>query len=99
MKLDLGLPRKVKKMENNLLTLKDGESAVITSVCHPDEEMKRRLFDLGFYPGTQVKRVLSSPKGDPLAYRVRGTTIALRNSDAQHILIGEVLQSDRGKTD
>jgi Fe2+ transport system protein FeoA len=47
--------------------------------------MNRRLIDLGFYKGTAIKRVLTSPKGDPIAYRVRGTTIALRNNDAKYV--------------
>lgn len=69
----------------NLLKIHSQEEAIIEDILHPDEEMKRRLFDLGFYKGTLVKKVLVSPKGDPIAYRVRGTTIALRNSDAQYI--------------
>lgn len=47
--------------------------------------MKQRFYDLGFYPGTLVKKVLTSPKGDPIAYRVRGTTIAIRNYDAAYV--------------
>lgn len=69
----------------NLLDLKEQEEAVVDSITHPDVDMKRRLLDLGFYKGTPIKKVLISPKGDPNAYRVRGTTIALRNNDAQYI--------------
>ncbi|MGO3732813.1 MAG: FeoA family protein [Vagococcus sp.] len=72
-------------MTHSLITLHDEQEAKITSITHPDDDMKRRLVDLGFYKGTLVKKVLVSPKGDPVAYRVRGTTIALRNSDAQYI--------------
>ena len=69
----------------NLLTIKTDEEVIVDKITHPDEEMKRRLLDLGFYQGTPIKKVLVSPKGDPIAYRVRGTTIALRNNDAQYI--------------
>lgn len=77
------------KVGVDLLNIKGDELAVISEVKHPDEKMQRRLFDLGFYPGTPIKRVLTSPKGDPRAYKIRGTTIALRNSDAQYIFVEE----------
>ncbi len=43
---------------------------------------RRRLLDLGFVPGTGVTLELASPLGDPTAYRVRGTVVALRASQA-----------------
>lgn len=69
----------------NLLEIQTNENYYVKEITHPDKEMKRRLLDLGFYIGTPIKRVLTSPKGDPVAYRVRGTTIALRNNDAKYI--------------
>ncbi|MBD3297651.1 MAG: ferrous iron transport protein A [candidate division Zixibacteria bacterium] len=48
---------------------------------------RRRLLDLGFIPGTRVDVVRRSPLGDPVAYRVRGATIALRGADAEHVLV------------
>ena len=74
-------------MKKNLLSLKNEEEGIISDVLHPDTGMKRRLLDLGFYEGTPIKRVLESPKGDPIAYKVRGTTIALRNIDSQYIFL------------
>lgn len=61
------------------------QKVTIDHLTHPDPLMERRLLDLGFSPGTEIEKTLISPKGDPMAYRVRGTTIALRNEDAQHI--------------
>lgn len=55
----------------------------LTAIGH----LRRRLLDLGFVPGTKVHIVRRSPLGDPTAYRVRGATIALRSTDAQHILV------------
>ncbi len=77
-------------MMNNLLSLTNQQEGIIQDIIHPDEEMKRRLFDLGFYQGSKIKKTLVSPKGDPIAYKIRGTTIALRNSDAQYVLLKEV---------
>ncbi len=48
-------------------------------------ELRQRLFDLGFVPGTTVECVLENPFGDPKAYLVRSAVIALRNSDAAKI--------------
>ncbi len=47
----------------------------------------RRLLDLGLVQNTPIKAVLKSPFGDPTAYEVRGSTIALRMEDAMHILV------------
>lgn len=48
---------------------------------------RRRLLDLGFVPGTLVSVELVSPAGDPTAYRVRGSVIALRRKQADLIRI------------
>jgi len=48
---------------------------------------RRRLLDLGFVPGADVEAEISSPTGDPVAYRVRGTLIALRHEQAGLIRI------------
>ena len=45
-------------------------------------DIRRRLLDLGFVPGTAVRCLGESPAGDPRAYRVRGSVIALRQRDA-----------------
>lgn len=48
---------------------------------------RRRLFDLGLLPGTEVTAEVRSPSGDPTAYRVRGAMIALRAEQAKLIRI------------
>ncbi|HHY95921.1 MAG TPA: ferrous iron transport protein A [Firmicutes bacterium] len=49
--------------------------------------IRQRLLDLGFTPGTSVKAVRRSPLGDPVAYVVRGSTIALRRKEAERIVV------------
>jgi len=51
--------------------------------------LRRRLLDLGFTRGAIIEPVLRSSfgRGDPTAYRVRGTLIALRREQARHILV------------
>ena len=69
-----------------LSELKAGTISTIDSLNSPDH-MRRRLMDLGFSSGTSIKCVQCSPAGDPVAYMLRGTIIALRNEDACHILV------------
>ena len=49
------------------------------------EGIKRRLLDLGIIKGTKIEPVLLSPSGDPRAFSVRGTLIAIRKEDAENI--------------
>lgn len=49
--------------------------------------MRRRLLDLGFTPGNSIVPLYRSPLGDPTAYAVMGTVIALRGSDAETVLV------------
>ena len=49
--------------------------------------LKQRLYDIGFVPNTKIKVIHQSPSGNPRAYLVRGTVIALRNCDAQRISV------------
>ena len=46
---------------------------------------RRRLYDLGMTPGTELVAEVCSPLGDPTAYRVRDALIALRREQAAQI--------------
>jgi len=48
---------------------------------------RQRLMDLGIVPGTSIAAEMSSPAGDPVAYRVRGSLVALRREQAAQIQI------------
>jgi len=50
-------------------------------------KMRRRLWDLGFTNGAIIKALYVSPSGNPKAYLIRGSVIALRNEDAGAIVI------------
>lgn len=76
-----------------LSLLKTGNICIIDSI-HSSDHMRRRLLDLGFSRGTSIKCIQYSPSGDPVAYMIRGTVIALRKEDASQILVregGEIL--------
>ena len=44
--------------------------------CHGN--IRRRLLDLGIIKGSKITPVLKSPSGDPTAFEIRGSIIALR---------------------
>ncbi|MCL4783990.1 MAG: metal-dependent transcriptional regulator [Bryobacterales bacterium] len=48
---------------------------------------RRRLLDFGVTPGTKVSPILDNPFGDPRAFRIRGTTIGIRNEQAREIWV------------
>jgi ferrous iron transport protein A len=48
---------------------------------------RRRMLDLGILPGARVEVVMKSPLGDPVAYRIRGATVALRRDQARQIRV------------
>lgn len=47
--------------------------------------IKRRLLDLGLVEGASITPILTSPSGDPRAFSIRGTLIAIRKEDANLI--------------
>lgn len=50
-----------------------------------DGNLRRRLLDLGMVKGTKITPIFKSPGGDPIAYEIRKTTIALRKEDSSLI--------------
>lgn len=47
--------------------------------------IRRRLLDLGVVKGTKITPVFKSPSGDPTAFEIRKTLIALRKEDSSLI--------------
>jgi DtxR family Mn-dependent transcriptional regulator len=73
---------------DRLTALEPGRSAVV----HRLEEAlqgftRRRLLDLGLTPGAEIQTEYASFLGDPVAFRVRGSLIALRREQARHVLV------------
>lgn len=48
-------------------------------------ELGRRIRDMGLVPGTEIKVQGRAPLYDPVALRVRGATLTLRNNEADYI--------------
>ena len=52
-----------------------------------DGELGRRIRDMGLVPGAEVTVVGRAPLQDPVALRLRGFTLSLRNSEADYITV------------
>ena len=69
-------------------TLIPGQSGTVTGISSRSRGVeRRRLLDLGVIPGTEISVEMISPGGDPTAYRIRGTVIALRSTQARLIQV------------
>ena len=60
--------------------------ARILSLSAP-EPLRGRLLDLGFVPGGEIRPLYAAPLGDPRAYLVCETVIALRQRDAATVAV------------
>jgi ferrous iron transport protein A len=66
--------------------LRVGQDGTVTAV-EGEPVLRRRLLEAGFVPGSAVHFIMATPFGDPLVFSLRGTQIALRQSDARHVRI------------
>ena len=73
-------------MARTLAQLRVGQSSRVTAVSLGGVK-RTRMQELGFIPGALVTALQESPFGDPVAYGVLDTVIALRRSDARNIEI------------
>ena len=71
-----------------LADLTRGQSARIVDVCDTaDPATARRIFDLGFEPGSEVVVLRRAPMADPVVFRIAGYDIALRRAQARCIRV------------
>ena len=66
--------------------LRPGQAGVVLKV-EADAALKIHLMELGFVAGSPLTFLMSTPFGDPNIYALRGTSIALRKSEAKCIRI------------
>jgi ferrous iron transport protein A len=50
-------------------------------------ELGRRIREMGLVPGTEITVKQRAPLNDPVALRVMGGTLTLRNQEADHITV------------
>jgi len=71
-------------MRINLRKMHDNQAGIISSVKVAGE-LGRRIRDMGLVPGTEIKIQGRAPLYDPVALRVMGATLTLRNNEADYI--------------
>lgn len=74
-----------------LADLGPGESATVVGIsARCQGPARRRLLDLGVVPGTDIVAEFESAGGDPMAYRIRGALIALREEQASWVDVAQI---------
>lgn len=72
-----------------LSSLSIGKSCIVIDLLNEGNK-RRRFLDFGLTPNTLVKVERFSPSGNPIAFNIRGTILALRQEDASQILVNVV---------
>ncbi len=73
-------------VEVNLRLMKKNQSGIIKAV-KVSGELGRRIREMGIVPGTKITIQGRAPLYDPVALRVMGGTLTLRNNEADHIIV------------
>jgi len=71
-------------MRINMRQMHDNQMGTIASI-RVGGEIGRRIRDMGLIPGTEIKIQGRAPLYDPVALRVMGATLTLRNKEADFI--------------
>ena len=71
-------------MRINMRKMQDNQAGTIYSIKVAGE-LGRRIRDMGLVPGTEIKIQGRAPLYDPVALRVMGATLTLRNNEADYI--------------
>ncbi len=64
--------------------MKENQKGVISAV-RTGGELGQRIRDMGLIPGTEIKIQGRAPLYDPVAIRIMGFTLTLRNNEADYI--------------
>lgn len=70
----------------SLRKLNKGDRAVIVGI-DADGEMGRRIRDMGIVQDVEIQVVGRAPLKDPVALRLMGFTLTLRNNEADYIKV------------
>ncbi|MDR2726920.1 MAG: ferrous iron transport protein A [Deltaproteobacteria bacterium] len=69
-----------------LRSVRAGQKVRVVAV-QAEGELGRRIRDMGLVPGVEVQVVGRAPLRDPVALRLSGFTLSLRNREADHIVV------------
>lgn len=80
----------VKGKFKSLSSLAVGEKGIVLGISKQCRgQQRRRLMDFGVVPGTEIEVEMKSIGGDPVAYKIRGASIALRKKQADRIYLNK----------
>jgi len=71
-------------MRINMRQMAVGQIGKISTI-RANGELGRRIRDMGIVPGTEIRIQGRAPLNDPVAVRLIGFTLTLRNNEADHI--------------
>lgn len=71
-------------MRINMRKMQDNQEGTITAI-RVAGELGRRIRDMGLVPGAEIRIRGRAPLYDPVALRVNGATLTLRNNEADYI--------------
>ena len=70
----------------SMRALSENQRATIAAVT-AEGEMGLRIREMGLVPGVEIQIIGRAPLKDPVALRLMGFTLTLRNSEADYILV------------
>lgn len=74
-------------MEKKLHEIPLNEEVLVKRLDDSGRNIALRLMDIGMVPGAKIKCTMRSPLGDPSAYLIKGSIIALRKCDADIVTV------------
>lgn len=73
-------------MEKHLNEFDVGQKGIVKKI-EAEGKIKRRLFDMGVTPNTEIYLKKLAPLGDPIEVTIRGYELTLRKDEANKILM------------
>ncbi|PIE70011.1 MAG: iron transporter FeoA [Deltaproteobacteria bacterium] len=68
----------------NMREMRVNQKGVVSSI-NADGQLGRRIRDMGLVNGTEIRVIGRAPLYDPVALRLNGFTLTLRNNEADYI--------------
>lgn len=69
-------------------SLSVGSCCVVTSI-EGDDQLTRRLLEMGLFEGEELEVIARAPLGDPLEVRLSQSSLSLRVNEARRIIVIE----------
>lgn len=70
----------------NVRQMQKNQTGIITAV-KASGVLGRRIREMGLVPGTEITVIGRAPLNDPVALRIMGGTLTLRNNEADYITV------------